>query len=77
MQAVTAVTQKGQITIPQEIREQFGIRAYGKVRLEARKGYIAVFPEEDILDLAGTFVPRRKRSVLAARKAFEASYKRF
>lgn len=78
MKFVTSVTQKGQITLPIGFRKQLNIAPYSKVVLELlpSKKAITVEATEDILDLAGTFVPRanKKQSVMAALEAFEETY---
>ena len=76
MQVITTVTQKGQITLPKAIREAFNIDKYDKVTIEAKEDYIKIKPTFDILDIAGTFHPRRKKSVLKAREYMETHYKR-
>lgn len=77
MQVITAVTQKGQVTLPKQMRKQLGIKEYGKVSVEIDKDHIKIKPTFDILDIAGTFHPRKKKSVLKARKYMEKHYKRF
>lgn len=78
MQLITTVTQKGQITIPKSLREQFGVKAFSKVHIEADKDGIKITPSFDILDLAGKFKPcDRKKSVLFAREKMEKGYNRF
>lgn len=42
--ATMNVTQKGQIVIPQELREKYGIRANGKVIVTEIDNHIAVLP---------------------------------
>lgn len=74
---LTTVTQKGQVTIPLVLREQFGIKAYSKLRIEPLKDGIKLTPTTDLLDIAGTFIPKKKKSVLTARKQFEKTYRRF
>lgn len=77
MQSISPVTQKGQVTIPAEMRKKFSIEEYGKVRLVAADDHIKVYPTEDILDLAGFVKPKKKKSVLKAREEMERNYKRF
>lgn len=36
---------------------------------------LVIKPVEDIIDLAGTFKPKQKRSILKAREAIEKTYK--
>ena len=76
MQSISTVTQKGQITLPIEMRKRFSIEKYGKVRLEAVRDHIKIYPVEDILDLAGFLKPKNKKPVLKAREAMEKSYER-
>lgn len=76
MQVITTVTQKGQVTLPKAVREAFGIDKYDKVTIEAKSGYIKIKPTVDILDIAGTFHPRQRKSVLKAREYMETHYKR-
>jgi len=76
MQQITTVTQKGQITIPKKLRDEFAIGKYSKVILEKSKNFIKITPAKDILDLAGSFIPKKVKSVLEAREAMEKKYKR-
>lgn len=78
MQLITTITQKGQITIPKSLRDQFGMEAFSKVHVEADKGGIKITPSFDILDLAGKFKPvDPKKSVLLAREKMGKGYNRF
>ena len=76
MQVITTVTQKGQITLPKNLRDKFKITPYDRVVISHGKRFIKVSPTHDILDLAGTFKPKKGLSVMAAREAFERNYKR-
>lgn len=80
MQYITTITQKGQITLPIEFRKQLNVTPYDKVLIEISddKKTIKIKATQDILDLAGTFVPpeNKNKSVLEARKSFENNYKR-
>lgn len=69
----TTITQKGQITIPKPLREYFKLRRSSKIILEysENKEGIIVKPAPDILDLAGTFKPKKMKPILAARTAYE------
>lgn len=71
------VTQKGQITIPLALRKKFGLKSYGRARLEPGDDFIKIYSQEDILDMAGTLIPKKKKSVMKAREVFEKRYKRF
>lgn len=74
----TTISKKGQITIPKEIREILELDEGKKleVKLERKKKEIKIKPTPDILDLAGTFKPKKKISVLKAREAMEKEYER-
>ena len=74
----TTITKKGQITIPKEIREILKLQE-GKrldIEFERKKKEIKIKPAPDILDLAGTFKPKRKINVLKAREMMEKYYER-
>lgn len=73
----TTMTQKGQVTIPKKLREKYKINDYDTVVIEPAEGFIKIIPGKDILDLAGTFKPKDKKSILAAREELEKNYKRF
>jgi len=71
------ITQKGQITIPLALREKFGLKLYGRARFEPGDGYIKIYPQEDILDMAGKLIPKSRKTIAKARGVFERKYKRF
>ena len=72
----TTITQKGQVTIPKKIRKHFGIESYDTVIVEPAEGYIKIIPNKDILSIAGTFKPKKRKPLLKAREQFEKNYKR-
>ncbi|OGY26273.1 MAG: hypothetical protein A2Z24_02025 [Candidatus Woykebacteria bacterium RBG_16_44_10] len=74
----TTITRKGQITIPKTIREALKLSTSTKilVELEVGRKEIKLRPHTDILDLAGTFSPKRKINVLEARERIEKNYER-
>lgn len=76
MQQITTVTQKGQVTISKKLRDKLSIGTYSRVLLEQEKDFIKIRPVKDILDLAGSFVPKKSKPVLRARKVMEKRYKR-
>lgn len=76
MQIITTITQKGQITIPKYLRDKYRIEEYTKVTIEEENDHLKIIPTKDILDLAGIFKPKKKKSVLKARRAFETNYNR-
>ena len=74
----TTITRKGQITIPKKLRDTLGLSPDKKILLEfeSEKKELKLKPHPDILDLAGTFVPKRKVDVLKAREALDRFYER-
>jgi AbrB family looped-hinge helix DNA binding protein len=79
MQYIASVTQKGQVTIPKEIRDEIKIKIRGKVRIEKAKDHVKVYPDDvpNILDLAGKFKVPKGTNVLRAREDMEKNYARF
>lgn len=73
---LATVTQKGQITIPEELRKKYGVKLRGKVKLETSGDFIKLTATEDILDLAGSMVPKEKKPVMKARGEMEKMYRR-
>ena len=76
MTFITTVTQKGQVTLPKKVRDQFGIAPFSKIAIVTDSTTIRIEPTQDILDLAGTFHPKKGKSVLKAREAMEKKYQR-
>ena len=76
MNTYVTETQKGQMTIPKEIRDFLGINIYEKVKIVKEQDHIKVFPTTDILDLAGKFNIKNKISVLKARESIQNEYSR-
>jgi AbrB family looped-hinge helix DNA binding protein len=78
MQAMTTVTQKGQITLPKVLREQININLFDRVVVKLGNGKLIVEPTKDVLDMIGSLKPRKNRnkSVLQAREAMEKQYSR-
>ena len=74
----TTITKKSQITIPKKLRDTLGLSPDKKILLEfeSEKKELKLKPHPDILDLAGTFVPKRKVDVLKAREALDRFYER-
>ncbi len=57
----TTVTEKGQVTIPQEIRRLMGLQPRDKVRFEVEDGIVKISrAESKILKWAGSVKPRNK-----------------
>lgn len=74
---LTTVTQKGQITLPKAIRDELGLKVYSRVYVMKKGDHIEVHPTFDIVDIAGTFKPRRKVvSAVKLRGYMEKHYER-
>ncbi len=76
---IVSVTQKGQVTIPKKMRDKLGIKTNNKVIIKQAKDHIKILPPEpDLVDLAGTFVPRanKGKSALKAREYMQRHYER-
>jgi len=56
---VTTVTQKGQITLPAEIRKRKGIKPGDKVQVSEEKGEIKVKPIADFFSFKGALKGRK------------------
>jgi len=48
MKLETQVGERGQVTIPKKIRDQFGIQTKCRVEFEVRKGEIVLKPKQDM-----------------------------
>ena len=74
----TTITRKGQITIPKDIRDILRLDEGRKLDIEFERGKqeIKITSSPNILDLAGTFKPKKKTNVLRAREAMEKNYER-
>jgi len=55
---VIRVTEKGQATIPNELREKFGIETPGKVYIHEEDGKIVVEPLPSVEDMEGVHADR-------------------
>lgn len=75
----TTITQKWQMTLPKGIRDSINLTKPGEIFLELvnkKTKTIRIREKTDILDLAGSLKPVKKRSVLRAREQMERNYKR-
>jgi AbrB family looped-hinge helix DNA binding protein len=55
MQYTATLTQKGQVTIPKEIREKLGVKPRGKIMfVQDSQGYYQIKPVATIDELAGS-----------------------
>lgn len=79
LQATTTVTQKGQITLPKFLREKVDINLFDKVVVKLGRGKLVIESTKDILDMAGSLVPKKNKdkTALQAREAMEKQYSRF
>ncbi len=66
-QTISTITSQGQITIPVQIRERFGLRPGKKVEFIVDKTII-IKPVDDFLSLKGTIKPKKKYSDAEADK---------
>ena len=57
---IVAVTKKGQVTIPIEIRKKFGIEEISKVEIIEEQGKIVIKKCPSIFDLAGSGAGKAK-----------------
>lgn len=71
---ISTVTQKGQITIPKNLRDKLGLVPYKKVELREEKGSIRILPAISIFDIAGKYKVKKGMSALKARKYMETHY---
>jgi AbrB family looped-hinge helix DNA binding protein len=76
----TTITSKWQMTIPKQVRKILGLKRQGKVVIgvEPIKKSFTIHQPPSILELAGTFYPKKNRgvSVLKAREYMERHYER-
>lgn len=78
MQTLTAtVTQKGQVTIPVEMRKILGIKPYSKVLIYLSNKAVKLEPTLDILDIAPLGKAPKGMNALKAREYMQTHYKRF
>ena len=76
----TSITSKWQMTIPKAVRKAIGLTRPGRVVLtvEPKRKTFSIDQPPSIVDLAGTFKPRRNKgvNVLKAREWMERHYER-
>jgi AbrB family looped-hinge helix DNA binding protein len=72
------ITKKGQVLIPKKIRDVFHIGADEKLSffLREKENEIVIRPMRDILDLAGTYKPKKRISALRLRETLDKKYER-
>lgn len=76
---LATVTQKGQITIPVDLRKFLKVNSYSKVLLTKGVDHVKIMSVgPSIFDLAGKYrIPKSMSKILKAREAMEKNYKRF
>lgn len=62
MTYVTTLTQKGQVTIPHQIRKYLGLRPYERVSFEQKGNLIVLKSATDFLSLKGSVKSKGKYS---------------
>lgn len=73
MKNITTVTQKGQVTIPQELRKRLNIKTGTKLRFDIDDkdaSVITIHPVKDLISLKGAFKTNKKYDKQKARKAY-------
>lgn len=75
---ITAVTQKGQVTLPKKLRDKFFIVSRDSVKIEDGGDFIKITKIPTLMDLAGKYKPRKNKGVdpVKAREYMETHYKR-
>ena len=58
------VSQEGQLTIPKELRERFGIETPGRVVIREEEGKIVVEPLPSVTDLQGVHAGQYERGAV-------------
>ena len=67
------VTTKGPVTIPQGIRDAFGIRPNDTVDFEREGKKIVLVPLKTLKDLRGAVKPKKKTNIADEKKAAKAA----
>ena len=75
MQLAT-VTQKGQVTIPINIRNFLGLKPYSRVGFSRMNSKVVLESTPDIMDLAGFIKAPKGANALKAREYMQTHYKR-
>lgn len=70
----TSVTEKGQITIPKEIRKALGIKDQGEIEMDQEQGMIKIKDIPDLSEVKG-MIENPEQGVLEARERMEEGYR--
>lgn len=73
---LATVTQKGQVTIPANVRSLLGIKPYSKVSISVHNKAVRLEPTFDILDFAPIGKAPKGMTALKAREDMQTHYKR-
>lgn len=73
---LATVTQKGQVTIPYEMRNYLGIKPYSKVKLSILNQSLKLESTSNILDFAPIGIAPKGMNALKAREYMAKHYKR-
>lgn len=78
MTFITTITQKGQITIPKQMREFLGLKTGFNVELalDQKQTLVKVSPLPKLSDLAGSFKPKKPQDPIKLRAYMEKHYQR-
>jgi len=69
----SAVTTKGQVTIPKEIRKQLGIQPRDKIDFVLEKDRVVLVPVKTLKDLRGTVQAPKRRPAMSERQHAKAA----
>lgn len=62
MPHITTITQKGQVTIPAEIRKYLGIEPRTKILFSFHNEHVVISPAHDFMNLRGSVKSKKKYS---------------
>lgn len=75
---LSTVTQKGQVTIPLNIRNFLKLKPYSRVGFSRINNRVILESTPDILDLVGKFkIPKGAPGIMKVREEMEKNYSRF
>lgn len=78
MSYIRTLTQKGQVTLPKELRDFLGIRPTEKVGMfiDAVHGDVRIVAAKKLSSLAGAIRVKKAKNAVALRRQLERSYQR-